>query len=171
MIMPLVYKISRFFNYIRYDVPRGLKNLIRWFPVIWQDRDWDHWFLYSIMKKKLEQMEHLQENHGMSINSKKYAKQIRVCRILLDRLMKDDYMENALFWHTKKYGERQLDFKDTDYGENWVEMITKYAEPAIDKIKADKDWHRCYEHSEMMQQQDLDLLFKNMNKNIRGWWD
>ena len=31
-----------------------IKNLIRWFPVIWNDRDWDSEFTLDILLKKLE---------------------------------------------------------------------------------------------------------------------
>ncbi len=49
-------KINNFFRSIKY----GIKNLITWFPIIWKDRDWDHWYLYKILRFKLIQMENLQ---------------------------------------------------------------------------------------------------------------
>ena len=174
----MIFKLKRAWSYIQHDVPQGFKNLFRWFPIIWQDRDWDHYFIYSVLRKKLKQMEDFQRDHGIAVSHKKISKQIRICRCLLDRLMKDDYMENALFWHEKKFGDRELGFRDTDYGDpgEWQEMYTYYPKlldwtPEKIKMTADKDWHRCYEHSEKMQQQDLDMLFSKMNKQVRGWWD
>jgi hypothetical protein len=167
---------EKIYDFFRYDIPYGVENLVRWFPIIWQDRDWDHVYLYEVMKKKLEFMENLQEHHGMSVNSKKYAKQIRVCKCLLDRLSKDEYIENALFWHEKKYGESEIGWKESDKGKNWVQMYTYY--PKLLRTqwddpnsKVNKDYKRCIKHSDMMQIQDLDMLFKNMRKYIQGWWD
>jgi len=31
-------------KYIKY----GLKNLYKWFWVIWKDRDWDHHYIYQV---------------------------------------------------------------------------------------------------------------------------
>ena len=33
---------------------KKIRNLIRWIPIIWKDRDWDFYFTYEILKKKLE---------------------------------------------------------------------------------------------------------------------
>jgi len=34
----------------------GIRNLWRWFPVIWKDRDWDHGYLSRILEFKLLSM-------------------------------------------------------------------------------------------------------------------
>ena len=94
-------KLTNFVDFFRYGIPQGTRNLIRWFPVIWADRDWDHWFIYEVLRKKLKQIEDFQEDHGICVSHKKIARQVRICRILLDRLSKDDYLENATFWHEK----------------------------------------------------------------------
>ncbi len=31
----------------------GIQNLIKWFPAIWKDREWDHVFILDILKQKL----------------------------------------------------------------------------------------------------------------------
>ena len=31
----------------------SIKNLIKWFPIIWKDRDWDDHYIWEIMKNKL----------------------------------------------------------------------------------------------------------------------
>jgi hypothetical protein len=32
----------------------GITNLWKWAPVIWQDRDWDHYYIYAVLIHKLE---------------------------------------------------------------------------------------------------------------------
>ena len=32
----------------------GCKNVIRWSPTIFKDRDWDDWHIYNILQKKIE---------------------------------------------------------------------------------------------------------------------
>jgi hypothetical protein len=36
------------------DISRSIKNIIRWFPIIWKDRDWDESYIYTILQTKLK---------------------------------------------------------------------------------------------------------------------
>jgi len=83
------WKIRDFFRSIR----PGIKSLITWFPVIWKDRWWDHSFLYSILRKKLELMEEGFRLHGMGLHSEMDAKNMKKCILLLDRLINDAYID------------------------------------------------------------------------------
>ena len=29
-------------------------NLYRWLPIIWKDRDWDDWYIFTILQTKLK---------------------------------------------------------------------------------------------------------------------
>jgi hypothetical protein len=35
---------------------RSIKNLIKWFPIIWNDRDWDHAYVEDMLLFKLNNM-------------------------------------------------------------------------------------------------------------------
>ena len=39
------------------SIKTGIKNLIFYFKVIWNDRFWDSYFIYILLDKKLQQME------------------------------------------------------------------------------------------------------------------
>ena len=162
-------KIEDFFRNIRIGIP----NLIKWTPVIWKDRDWDQYFLYIILQFKLKQMEKLQRKYGHCINSNDYADQMRVCILLLERIIKGDYLMNALKPHEEKWGESKLDFnKIPDKPGFSTAAFT--VEKAITKeeiIQENKERMRLYKHVDNLEQQDLDMLFKNMRKQVQGWWD
>ena len=49
-------------KYLHLDIIRGVKNLIRWFPTIWKDRDYDHSYIYEVLRVKLENHQN-HENH------------------------------------------------------------------------------------------------------------
>jgi len=114
-----------------HNIKLGVKNLIVWLPVIYLDRWWDHYYLYRILRFKLNQMEKNFRTRGMSVCSERDAKKMRTCVLLLDRLTNDDYI-------TYNRG---------------------------DNIR------KSFEEEEAMINQDLDLLFKILRKNIRSWWD
>lgn len=75
---------------------RGLCNVCRWAPVIWDDVDWDWDCLAKVMEFKLRRMSVCLEN-GHHTNGWRDAKQCLVCAELLKRLQEDNYFENAGF--------------------------------------------------------------------------
>jgi hypothetical protein len=67
-----------------------------WFPIIWKDKPWDHVYLYYILRKKLSTMEEFYASDDpVCLGAKDNLKNIKTCRILLDRLIKDDYIPDA----------------------------------------------------------------------------
>ncbi len=155
------------------SIYRGIVNLIVWFPVIWSDRNWDQYYFYKIIKCKLEKMEKLQRLHGISVNSKDYAKQIKLCIYLLNRILDDGYLENALRPHEKKWGESKFTYKPYPEDDSLIEVdITVEKAITEEEIKQEnKEKSRLYKHSDNMRKQDLNLLFRNLNKYGEGWWD
>ena len=66
------------------NILQGIKNLIAWFPTIWQDRDFDYVFLSRILKLKLERMLPVIEN-GYNVDAHKTAHKMKIVIELLDR--------------------------------------------------------------------------------------
>lgn len=62
----------------------GIKNLIKWFPVIWKDREFDYRYLYEVMYFKLRDMEKFfNSDDTFSEDAKVYAGEIKECADLL----------------------------------------------------------------------------------------
>ena len=80
-------KISVFFR----DIGKGFSNLIKWFPVIWNDRQWDHFFILQMLKFKLELMSKFFKTKALAMRSEEDAANMDKCIHLLDRILKDDY--------------------------------------------------------------------------------
>lgn len=162
-------KIESFYYNIKY----GIKNLIIWFPYVWKDRNWDHYFIYVILKHKLHITEQYIRNHGHHIKHIQDADKIKICVNLLDRLVKDEYEENAFKKHDKKWGEAKFIFKDCVYDPELTELHIDYPRISTPKNKKaeKKEFNRAIKHSNKVQQQDLDMLFNNMRKYIQEWWD
>ena len=76
-------------KYIKY----GVKNLYKWFWVIWKDRDWDHHYIFQVLKFKLEkQANHLAEN-GFHNNAQRDAELMMTCVRLIDKLQNEYYYD------------------------------------------------------------------------------
>jgi hypothetical protein len=78
------------------NILTGLKNLWKWRKVIYKDRDWDHWYIFEILKTKLKyQAEHLQK-HGMTMSAGVHTRQMLECVELIDKVQNETYIEEAL---------------------------------------------------------------------------
>ncbi len=68
----------------------GIKNIIIWTPVIWEDRDYDWGFLAKIMEFKFRKMSEYHTKWGVTINKDKMAQELMTCAELLKRIREDD---------------------------------------------------------------------------------
>jgi hypothetical protein len=76
-------------KYIKY----GVQNLYKWFWVIWKDRDWDHHYIFEVLKFKLEkQAKHLDERNWHE-SSKRDAEVMMTCVRLINKLQNEEYYE------------------------------------------------------------------------------
>jgi len=164
-------RFFRFIDYIHYDIPYGIKNLFIWAPIIWKDRSWDFIYLFFILHKKLSLMEpSIRDGH--CVGGPKRAKDIKTCRLLVKRIIDDNYHENAFINHDKKWGELNIEFVPTE-----DKKLCKL-EVNRDNVKNEKEREEerkqsnfLYKHSDKMKDQDVKLLFKIMSKKGLSWWD
>ena len=90
----------RLYRWLRWELPYqhkyikyGVKNLYKWFWVIWKDRDWDHYSILQVLKFKLEkQADHLAEN-GFHNNAQRDAELMMTCVQLIDKLQNEYYYD------------------------------------------------------------------------------
>jgi len=140
-------KIRNFFRSVYY----GIENMFIWIPVIWGDRQFDYSYIYTVLQKKLKLMEeHYSSGESFCSDSKKMAKQIKIARILCDRLVDSNYLDVLFKEVEDKYGD-------------YFKLV---------KTKEEKDaYHKAFEHSRYLENQDKDYLFDFMKKKINNWWD
>ena len=154
-------------------IRQGVRSLIEWFPVIWEDRWWDHYFIYAVLRHKLHLMEKNIREHGHHVNHVQDADKIKKCVLLLDRLMKDEYHENVYKPHEEKWGEPDFIFTDATGHPNCSQLHIKHpnAKTREDKHLERKEYRRLIHKPEELKKQDIDMLFDYMKKHIQTWWD
>lgn len=162
-------KLKRY-NISFYSFRQSIKSLIIWFPIIWKDQWWDHTFFYTILHFKLSLMEKGFRKDGNSIIHKEQADEIKLCVLILDRLIKDDY--TSFDSHNKKWGQLEMKFGPPNKEGNTPLDITR---PNVKTEKDEKQerieskhWHDIEEST---IKNDLFLLFKQIEKHVRRWWD
>jgi hypothetical protein len=88
------FQMWYYYNEIRVffrDIGQGVRNLIKWFPVIWKDRQWDHFFMLYMLQFKLKLMSKFFKTGSCSMRSEEDASNMDKCIYLLERIMKEDY--------------------------------------------------------------------------------
>jgi len=143
----------------------SIAKVFKWLPIIWKDRDWDQSYFWRIVEMKLSTMEDLFENYGSGANSKNDAKKIRIMKNLAKRMYDEDYLSNALTQVESQFGQLKVRFVPVK-NSNHKEMIIETSGKQEDDARK-----RAHRKSDAMEQQDLDMFCKMLNKNIRSFWD
>jgi len=166
-------------RYYHKNFTNGVKNLWKWFPVIWEDRDWDQYFIYEILIHKLEKQATYFHQSEYSIRAKREAEKMFLCarlaRIQQEELYGTEYMDYYEMEHefiptdeTKKWFTLETEITD----ENFIDYFAKYQRQyrLIDKTDKEKE-DIAREIAHINQERSRKLLFKIMEENIERWWD
>lgn len=68
------------------DVIKGIKNLWKWFPIVWKDRDWDDSYIFDALKFKLKNTADYFEKTNSFAGWEDEVKYIRICERLIDKI-------------------------------------------------------------------------------------
>lgn len=164
--------VKRIKDFFLYDIKQGTENLIKWFPIIWNDRDWDRHFIFKILRFKLQNVEECIRN-GCHLNCEKDADDIKLCYLLLDRIIKDEYYENASKEFSEKWGESDFEFIDVPDKPEYQELNIRYENDPNNEREEErgKEVQKLFKHENYLKNQDINMLFDKMRKHILKWWD
>lgn len=140
---------------------KKILNLLRWCVFLWKDQDYDSYFLLKIMQYKMKRLRFCILN-GYHAHADKVAKNIRVCELLLQRLMEDNYT-------SKKYEELLQKYEISDF---LSYLMGKEGRLTVEKKKAfNRESRALHKLHTTLQQQDLELFCKLFKKHVFTWWD
>lgn len=169
---------------------RGVKNLWRWFPVIWKDRDWDDHYIWEILKIKLKHQSDYIGSRDIHIGAKYDAQKMMLCVRLIEKIQNEFYSSEYFDYHESEYNWIPVD-GETEYmkldietiSENYDEYFAKH-KASVRKVLSDERYHifklddsEDYKQRLAMnvahynEKRAQELLFKILNRDIRGWWD
>jgi hypothetical protein len=176
-------------RYYHKDFINGVKNLIRWFPTIWKDRDWDDHFIWELMIKKITFQAKYIGDRDFHTRAKRDAEIMMTCVRLMEKVKDEYYSAEYMDYHETEYNFVECDtpgykrLETTELSERFDEYFRKYrstmrkvvANPKVfDYIEEDyKDKKSTLamiiareNHSKARR-----ILFTLMERNIEGWWD
>lgn len=169
-----------------YCLKRGIKNIFRWFPIIWRNDSWDYFFLCDMMDKQLKDMEHLWETmyvkeerkweaqpnggceKGFRCQHRRILKRIRWTRKLMNMWREEYYAIKWYDYHHSKFPERGL------FASDEVAKYDEYGVPVLYTCKPMPEDEREHYRSGSDKAREMDeKVFKLWQKNlgfIRNWW-
>ena len=165
---------------------RGIQNLIAYAKLIWNDRDYDHAFLYQLLSFKLSRMEKFFASpSAQRMDADEISAAIGACRDALERVMNDNYLEDEVEAFDKKWGVRCCPncgglFCDCFpvYGGNGKEIIAHKL--VLEYPNALNEEQRKAAREEALElavrQQDcflddMERAFDIIARCSSGWWD
>lgn len=121
-------------------------KLVKWIPILWKDRDYDDYFIFEILKKKIHQQRDFLVKNNRHTNIPQTNHWMTVCMNLIERIQKG-YYEVEYF-----------DYEDVKH--HFVE-ITKENDPDFDKLMSNTTSPKLYR---MEREYLRDNLISYINK-------
>ena len=108
------------------ELKRSLLSLWYWLPIIWKDRNWDHHYIYEILKHKLKAQSEYIGRRGFHTRAQQDARNMRWCVSLIQKEQDEFYaMEYMDFEKTsfrfercedkEGFSELKIDVHEYDY--------------------------------------------------------
>lgn len=165
--------LIKIYDFFRYDIPQGVHNLIRFFPVIWKFRSWDYIYALIVFKKCLEFLSKSIEN-GYEVDESRLPKAdaINKAVVLLNNIIEGNEFELAEQELKMKLSNLPFEFVPCKHDKHLAELKDNRTE---EMLKNDKQiYDKSYEIEERQWKELKDILFGNENipeSDMRGWWD
>jgi len=187
--MKQLHKIKSWWHfegrYYHKDFMQGIRNLRRWFAVIWKDRDHDHTYIYKILQHKLEQQAYGIGSRSRHTMSQRDAELMllcaRLCHIQQEELYENEYMD---------YVKKKYELVPVGENDEWYTMEYETIEDNLDdyfalyprqyklatagEFGSHKQKYReelAMEIAHNNQKRSKRLLFKILQERIGTWWD
>ena len=162
---------------ILYQFYSRIVNLIHWFPLIWNYRNWDYTDILNILKFKILQHQRCAEDNNLCPSAHRDSQRMMTCCKLIDRIQSEWYLTEHFDYCTRTIKSRPFKsnlftIEQSVTEENFEAYFNKY--PNIyDSIK--KQWGKedediAVEMGIINHSRAKHLLFKILEENIEKWW-
>jgi hypothetical protein len=165
---------------IRYFIT-GCKNILRWAPTLYHDRDWDDSYIFTILQKKIEyqRKEIIYANRHTQVD--RDNRDMTIVLNLIERVKNEYYDSEYLDYEKSEYnftpveGKPNLNSLDINVkAEQYDDFLKKYPSSVRsvlnEKGKISKR-DLCFYVSKHNQEKAHNLLFKILKERMRWWWD
>lgn len=185
-------------RYLPHIIKRGIRNLIRWFPVIWKDRDYDDHYIWEILKTKIKFQGEYIGKRDFHENAKRDSEIMLLCANLIEKVQTEYYQSEYMDYHESKLYFVPIDNSDLenldddikkemsggstlrveDVWENFDEYFAKYPHAYREVTKTDtyifvndSKNRIAMNMGHYLHNKAKRILFELLQRNIESWWD
>ena len=173
-------------RYYHNDFKVGVKNLWKWFPVVWKDRDWDHTHILEVMKFKLAKQAKYIGERDFYTTAKRNAEIMMTCVRLMDKIQDGYYESEYMDYHVSEfefvpiegdpeYSRLEINEISENFDDYFKKRPTAYRQVMknneLNVLDTETKKHIAMRMGRYQHQKARKLLFSIMERNIEGWWD
>ena len=159
----------------------GIKNILRWIPTLYKDKDWDDWHIFTILQKKIEfqRREIIYANRHMQVD--RDNRDMTIVLNLIERVKEEyygteylDYSETKFRFEPVEDGRELYSMEEDVISENYDAYLRKYPSSVRKVLKKKSGLDKrdlCYYVAKHNEKKAHDLLFKILKERMRWWWD
>ena len=182
------WKVYRWFRWdakhFHRDIAQGFKNLWRWFPIIWKDRDWDDHYIFEPLKFKLKNTAKYFEKNQRFVGWENEVRYMRICQTLINRIQDEYYKMEHYEFHEFKIDfvpteNNTYEMKSTTTRDDSHTYVSKYprtkkmvlSNPHYNPLTKRGDKGIALAMGIERHNRAKKLLFKILEQRIEHWWD
>ena len=164
-------------RFLHRDISRGIKNLIKWFPLVWKDADWDHSYIIDALRFKIKNTANYIDRHKRYDGYERDVERMNLCVRLIDKLQNSDYEVEyqdyyEVIYNFEKAERGYSELKDNVLRDDLKTYFSKYPNDFRRlKDKHNDDIHNALRMGMNRHLRANQLLFKIIERNIYAWWD
>lgn len=187
-LRPLKRKIERYITDPWYSFKYGVKNLYRWFWVIWKDRNWDYVSIYNVLEHKLHLLRTTLIKNDFIADIDIVARDMQICINLIKKIKEEFYNFEYLDYHKTKFEFEKIEGSTNSrlnmdiISERFDDYLKKYPSSVRFVMKEYKD--RLTQEDGTLNKKLLSmwvgdhnqekakrLLFNILDEKIDSFWD
>ena len=186
------WKLYRWFRWdakhAHRDIAQGFRNLWKWLPIIWKDRDWDDHFIFEVLKFKIKNTAKYIKKNNRYIGCERDVQTMMTCVRLIEKIQNQFYDLEHTDYMDQKFSFEKIEDSDlsklnietisenlSDYFSKHPNIHRRALKSSITREKwyynevSDQTlamWMSHYNHNRARK-----ILFSLMERNIEKWWD
>ena len=162
------------------DFYRRVKNVLRWLPTIWKDRDWDNSYINEILIRKLEfTRDFYLSDKPYSLEAKKTADEIQeaISRLHQTKYSWDFYEAPALEQLEEKWGLTAFNFEPYEHDENGniltyeMKSKTENVNTKEEEEQYSKEFRKTVKEAREQYMKDKRAAYLYLANHIDNFWD
>jgi hypothetical protein len=159
----------------------GIKNIIRWMPTLYHDRDWDDYYIFTILQKKIEHQRKEIIYANRYVGVERENRDMTIVLNLIEKVKEEYYNTEYLDYEKSEYVFTPVDdnpnlksFEINVITERYDNFLKKYPSSTRSVTKEKGKLSKrdlCFYVALHNQQKAHNLLFKILKERIQWWGD